>query len=392
MKTNSSATACIEILETRIAPAAVAAINLGDLDGADGFKLSGAADDDNVGHSVSAAGDVNGDGFGDFIVGAYMASAGGTHRGAAYVVFGKAGGFPAGIVSSSLDGSNGFQLAGVTDDDYAGNCVSAAGDINGDGFADVVVAAEKAAEGGTGRGAIYVVFGKASGFGASVALSTLDGTNGFKLSGVADGAYAGNAVSAAGDINGDGFGDLIVGGRLADEGGPQRGAVYVVFGKAGGFDASTVLSALDGSNGFKISGVADRDYAGSSVSAAGDVNGDGFGDFIFGAYGADAGAGNSGAAYVIFGKAGGFGASVALSGLNGTNGFKLLGVEANDALGLSVSAAGDVNGDGFGDVIVGADQADAGGSDRGAAYVIFGKASAFDPNTTLDALDGSDGF
>ena len=110
MKTNRS---LIEPLETRIAPAAVAAIDLSSLDGKTGFKLPGLADGDAAGDSVSAAGDVNGDGFGDVIVGADGAAADGTGRGEVYVVFGKAGGFDAIEDLSALDGSNGFKLSGV---------------------------------------------------------------------------------------------------------------------------------------------------------------------------------------------------------------------------------------------------------------------------------------
>ncbi len=175
--------------------------------------------------------------------------------------------------------------------------------MNGDGFADLLIGANGANEGGNDLGAGYVVFGKAGGFGASVALSGLDGANGFKLSGVADNDGAGFSVSAAGDVNSDRFADLLIGAISANEGGNNRGAGYVVFGKAGGFGASVALAALDGSNGFKLTGVADSDYAGVSVSAAGDVNGDGFADLLIGANGANEGGDNRGAGYVVFGKA-----------------------------------------------------------------------------------------
>jgi len=149
----------IELLEARIAPAAVAAINLADLNGANGFKLSGVADYDYSGRSVSGAGDVNGDGFADLLIDAYRADEGGTDRGASYVVFGKAGGFSPTLALSALNGANGFKLSGVADSDYSGRSVSAAGDVNGDGFADLIIGATTADEGGTDRGASYVVFG-----------------------------------------------------------------------------------------------------------------------------------------------------------------------------------------------------------------------------------------
>ena len=166
--------------------------------------------------------------------------------------------------------------------------------------------------------------------------------------------YSGVSVASAGDVNGDGFADLIVGAPGADPHGSDSGASYVVFGKAAGFGANLDLSTLDGANGFKLSGVAADDCSGSSVASAGDVNGDGFADLIVGAPGADPHGANSGASYVVFGKAAGFGANLDLSTLDGANGFKLSGVAAGDRSGCSVASAGDVNGDGFADLIVGA--------------------------------------
>src|SRR5215204_920303 len=117
-------------------------------------------------------------------------------------------------------------------------------------------------------------------FGAVLDLSSLDGTTGFQISGEAEGDRSGFSVSGAGDINGDGFDDVIVGAPGADPNGPGSGAAYVVFGKASGFVANLNLSTLTGTNGFRISGAAAGDASGGSVSAAGDVNGDGYDDVI----------------------------------------------------------------------------------------------------------------
>ena len=131
-------------------------------------------------------------------------------------------------------------------------------------------------------GASYVVFGEAGGFAAEIDLSALDGTNGFQINGEADGDLSGFPVASAGDVNGDGFDDLIIGAALADPNGDYSGASYVVFGQAGGFAAELDLSALDGTNGFQISGEAAGDRSGIRVASAGDVNGDGFDDVIVG--------------------------------------------------------------------------------------------------------------
>ena len=157
------------------------------------------------------------------------------------------------------------------------------------------------------------MFGKASGFAASLDLSCLDGTTGFELNGEAAGDYSGFSVASAGDVNGDGFADLIVGALSADAHGTDAGASYVVFGKASGFAANIDLSSLDGTNGFVLNGAAAGDQSGCSVAAAGDVNGDGFADLIVGAIGADSAGSDPGASYVVFGKASGFAANIDLS-------------------------------------------------------------------------------
>lgn len=132
------------------------------------------------------------------------------------------------------------------------------------------------------------------------------------------------------------------------------------------------LISLDGSNGFSVEGAAEGDEAGYSIDNAGDVNGDGFADVLVGAVGSDANGVDSGAAYVVFGKASGFSASLDLSNLSSSDGFALSGLAAGNSLGKSVSSAGDLNNDGFDDLIIGASSANGDAFNSGAAYVIFG--------------------
>ncbi len=377
--------------------ATITSIDLSDLDGSIGFRIRGVAADDGSGWSVSSAGDVNGDGFDDVIVGAPGFDPDGrSGAGAAFVLFGSDAGFAADVDLGALDGSDGFRIDGIVAGDAGGWSVSSAGDVNGDGIDDVIVGAVDAGPGGRLlAGQIYVVFGSDLGFAATIDPGALDGSDGFRINGVAEGDLSGMSVSRAGDVNGDGIDDLIVGAPGADpDGRLSAGESYVVFGTDAGFAADFELSALDGSNGFRISGIDADDLSGVSVSSAGDVNGDGIDDLIVGASGASPiGRAAAGESYVVLGTDAGFAAEVDLGALDGSNGFRLNGISEDDASGYSVSAAGDVNGDGIDDLIVGAISGDPGGrSAAGESYVVFGSDAGFAAVRDFSGMDGSDGF
>jgi VCBS repeat-containing protein len=384
-------------------------VDLTTLTAAQGFIIQGDKGPDWAGKSVSTAGDVNGDGFADLIIGAYQAQGGSSMSGEAYVVFGSAAGFGTAVTLSgvtrqvldltNLSASQGFIIQGDAYLDRAGYSVSTAGDVNGDGFADLLLGVPYNEDGGGYAGAAYVLFGGAAGFGTAMTVSgitrqVLDLTNlsaaqGFIIQGDAAGDRAGSSVGTAGDVNGDGFADLIVGAHFGDDGGAEAGEAYVLFGGAGGFGTAIGgrqvidLTTLTAAQGFIIQGDAAVDRAGSSVGTAGDVNGDGFADLIVGApYGNDGGA-RAGEAYVLFGGAGGFGTAIGgrqvidLTTLTAAQGFIIQGDAISDWAGFSASSAGDVNGDGFADLVVGAPMSDDGTLDAGAAYVLFGGAAGF---------------
>ncbi|MGD1867218.1 MAG: integrin alpha, partial [Phormidesmis sp.] len=147
-------------------------------------------------------------------------------------------------------------------------------------------------------------------FPAQFNLSDLDGSNGFVLNGIAGGDRSGFSVSSAGDINGDGLDDLIIGAYYADPNGNRSGASYVVFGSDVPFSGAVELSSLDGSNGFVLNGIAGGDLSGRSVSSAGDINGDDIDDLIIGASAADPNGSQSGESYVVFGSDAPFSAAV----------------------------------------------------------------------------------
>ena len=368
-----------------------ASIDLGAL-GSGGFRIDGIDADDKAGFSVSGAGDVNGDGLDDVIVGAIGADPDDDSlAGESYVVFGKADSNPVELASLETD-QRGFRIDGIDANDFSGLSVSGAGDVNGDGLDDVIVGAYLADPGGNSNaGESYVVFGKVDS--ASVNLDTL-GTGGFRIDGIDASDFSGRSVSGAGDINGDGLDDVIVGAYGAGPNGNSRaGESYVVFGKA---DSASIDLGVLGSGGFRIDGVDAEDFLGFSVSGAGDVNGDELDDVIVGAFGAGPdGNPRAGESYVVFGKADS--ASIDLGAL-GSGGFRIDGVNAEDYSGFSVSGAGDVNGDGLDDVIIGAFGAYSGGnSTAGESYVVFGKAdSASIDLATLGTggfrIDGIDAF
>jgi hypothetical protein len=372
-----------------------------------GFIIQGDAAGDLAGFSVSSAGDVNGDGFEDVIVGAGFGDDGGLDAGEAYVIFGSAAG--PGMLDAtgrklidltSLTPEQGFVIQGDSASDGIGTTVSYAGDVNGDGFDDMIFGAPWGNDGGSDAGEAYVIFGSASGFGSVdgtgrrvIDLTSLSAAQGFIIQGDVANDWAGVRVSSAGDMNGDGFADLVVGARYGDDGGTNAGEAYVLFGTASGFGAAVTaggftrqvidLTTLTSAQGFIIQGDVAGDDLGFGVSAAGDVNGDGFDDIVIGAPQGDDGGSNAGEAYVIFGSDAGFGATVTgrqvidLTSLTSTQGFIIQGDVAADKAGWWVSGAGDINGDGIADLLVGARYGDDGGTDAGETYVVFGSTTGF---------------
>jgi hypothetical protein len=412
-----------ESLEQRMMLSA-ADILLTDVSGASGFQQFGALQGDNFGNSVRAAGDVNGDGFDDVIVGAYYhnGGAGSSNSGIAYVLFGKSSGFPNtnGLLdpdrvdlNNPLSATEGFKILGVSQSD-TGTSVSGAGDINGDGFDDLVIAAPNyslpSSMSGYALGSSYVVFGKA--VNTDVNLSSLDAgasdTVGFRLTGfVSTRTKATDSVATGGDINGDGYDDIVIGGpftAVAPLG--AVGAAYVVFGKENGF-SNMDISGINGSNGFVFANTSDYSstgaHIGAAVSIGGDINGDGIDDLVVGApqigiYRASEE--YDGEVYVVFGRtnfAGILNAShqVQASTLDGVIGFTATGLVGEQArTGHSLSSGGDINGDGIDDLIIGAPGDGYGyGSAAGRAYVVFGKTNLGSADTLeLTSLAGSNGF
>lgn len=347
-----------------------------------GFVVNNFEQNANLGRSVSDAGDVNGDNIPDVIIGAWRASPGGDNfAGAAYVVFGKTSGTAVSITNIDAGTGGGFAIHGIDADDNAGISVSGAGDVNNDGFDDVIVGASDADPNANDyAGEAYVVFGKATT--TAVELSDVaSGTGGFIMTGIAASDRAGFSVSGAGDVNNDNLADVIVGAFGA--GNTAQGQAYVVFGKTT-TTAVPLADIVSGTGGFVLDGSGVITGHGQSVSDAGDVNDDGFDDVIC--------LNRVGQAFVVFGKASTTAVSLA-DVYSGTGGFAIDGIPPSTSItGYSVSRAGDVNNDGFADVIVGTMYTVEGPPEldnKGVSYVVFGKSTT--TLVDLDTLDAEGG-
>lgn len=363
--------------------------------GEQGYALDGDADFDGAGQAVCHVGDIDDDGFDDFLVGAYEADPGSvTSAGSTYVRYGATSvASPVGLVAGPTD------APGEAAFDWSGIAVGSAGDFNGDGFDDFVVGAIGADPNGNRSGRSYVVFG--SGSRPNASLSGLDGTSGFLLDGEMPGDDSGRAVASAGDVNGDGFDDLLVGAYRADGPGlDDEGRVYLVYGTDAAMPASIELADVGGSvPGVAIEGEWNNDYAGFAVAGPGDLDGDGTDDIAIGAYGGPGGTSNAGRTYVVYGGSS-LPSTIWLDDVEDSANAPYLGIAihgetSGDLSGRAIAGAGDVNGDGVADLLIGAPGWGTLVPSIGRAYVVFGGAALSpggDPIELSDVAAGTGGF
>ena len=293
-----------------------------------------------AGSAVASAGDVDGDGYDDVLVGAWGLGGWNVDHGGVYVILGPVYGE---VALADADGL----YSGEEGGDMAGVAVAAAGNVDGAHHGDILVGAPGCDAGGEDSGCAYLILGPTvehAGLGAADARFV--GNGGYRV---------GASVSGAGDVDGDGLDDVILGAPGKTD---SAGAAFLLYGSfSGELDESAVPASFYG-------GVA-GDEAGSSVASAGDVNGDGLGDILVGAPGEATSGDDSGVAYVLYGPLQGFYFPEDADAI-------LRGSQSGDLLGTAVSSAGDLNADGFDDLLVGAPGESQGGASAGAAYLIYG--------------------
>ena len=385
------------------------AINLSNLAASSGFAIN-AEDPGNLSRlSLSGVGDVNGDGLADLKIDAfYFDPKTEDDEQRRYVVFSRKEATDISL-SSITEGSGGFLITGIPSEyyDFADGSLAGPGDVNGDGLADLItIAVSRDPDTEALRTDFFLIFGKSST--ASIDLSTIAaGSGGFLISDLRDpdesfGPWL-PVVAGAGDVNGDGLADLIIGAPnfYDDSLSPeywQAGRSYVVFGKSN-TTPITLQAIAAGSGGFVINGevvdvnnsgngdLSGIDLSGFSVDTAGDVNGDGLADLLIGAPLGDTPTNvDVGRSYVVFGKTDT--APINLSAIAaGDGGFVINGESEEGASGLSVARGGDVNGDGLADLLVGSFvNFTAEGIPVNRAYVIFGSTTGAFSQTSVDQL------
>jgi len=292
-----------------------------------GASFDGENQSDHAGQSVAMIGDLNGDGYDDIICGAPYNDYGSNDAGKVYIILGKSGGWQQGVNLNQSDAS----FYGTWNNGLVGYAVDGVGDVNNDGILDFAIGAR-------GEGKVYLFFGRQSvdwGFNCNINQADIIFTK------VQYDDWTGWRVSKAGDVNSDGFDDLLIGAPKYNYNGDDTGKVYLILGRSSGWPGN--LSNADAS----FIGEAENDQAGWDVQDAGDVNGDGYDDFLIGAWYNDSNGENSGKMYLIKGKSSGWQQNVSLSQIPDT----FVGEHAGDYAGFSVAAAGDVNGDGLSDIM-----------------------------------------
>ncbi|MEM8538116.1 MAG: integrin alpha, partial [Pseudomonadota bacterium] len=340
-------------------------IDLSNIDPLDGFALTGTAVGDEFGYVLGTANDLLDNGEDALLIGSRA-------KGQVDVVF--AGQTSIGFTVTGLPTlADGMSVAGL-------------GDFNGDGIGDFAIGAPEAGDGLTFPGEVYVIFGSTTLSGTTLDVSALDGTNGFVINGFQQDAQAGASIAGAGDLNGDGFADLVIGAPTFDDfSNTNSGTAFIVYGSDGTIAAAENIDTSTNLSTTPLIGFAAVDEGGRSVGGGADVNGDNIPDVIVAAPLADPNGSSAGIAYVLFDPDPA--TAITLPDVDGSDGFVIEGLNANDQLGAAVGLLGDVSGDGIGDIGV--------LTRSGDLYIIYGTTANTGGSVDLSLIDqvgGPDGI
>jgi len=344
---------------------------------------------DNVGYSVAGIGDVDGDGVPDLVLGAYYNDDGAYDAGGAWVILLNRNGTAKSAIELA-NGKNGIPSGSFAESDAVGGSVASIGDVDGDGVPDVVLGAYYNDDGATDAGGAWVILLNADGT-AKSAIELANGKNGIPSGSFAASDYVGQSVGSAGDVDGDGVPDVVLSASHNDDGATDAGGAWVILLNTNGTAKSAIELAND-KNGFPAGSLYLNGKAFSGFTVVGDVNGDRLPDMVFGHA-------SMNSAYVVmfqsgmcdgrspcaslldgqnvvagrlgFERAPGRRVRSAIELANGKNGIPSGSFAASDYVGRRVASAGDVDGDGVPDLVLGAYANDDGGSNAGGAWVIL---------------------
>ncbi|MFX0113606.1 MAG: hypothetical protein ACFFB3_03585, partial [Candidatus Hodarchaeota archaeon] len=326
--------------------------------------------DDRSGYSVAGAGDVNGDGYADILIGGYGEEEGGDEAGKTYLILGR----PSAQWSMDMDLSQAnASFIGENTGDWSAYSVAGVGDVNNDNYDDILIGAPYEDTMGNSAGKTYLILGRSD-------VTAWNGSDPLDLSyanasfiGEAIDDYSGYSVAGAGDVNSDDFADILIGAYGNDEGASQAGKTYLILGRSD-------VTAWNDSNPLELSyanasflGKEANEFSGDSVAGVEDVNGDGYDDILIGAPNNNNGGSNAGKTYLILGRSDvttwNDSGPLDLSYANAS----FIGEDADDQSGISAEGPGDVNGDGYFDVLIGAWNDEEGGPNAGKSYLILGR-------------------
>jgi hypothetical protein len=315
---------------------------------------------DGTGFSVTNAGDLNGDGYPDLAIGSYKDDTAGTDAGKVHVLFGKRTGW---ATNTQLGTSDDASFVGASAGAWAGHSVAGIGDINGDGYGDLLIGANRDKTSGSDAGAAYIIFGRATGWSKNADLKTAANVTFLGEDSV---DWAGYSVGAAGDVNGDGIPDILIGANWRGTGNDQKGEAYLLFGNyswSGSMNISTANASFVGTDFWG--------WMGFQVNGVGDVNADGYDDIMVSAY-------MPSLAYLFYGKPTGWALRTSPDAADTT--FKRTGTNS----GIFFSGNGDIDGDGYDDILIGDPS-----TKNGTVHIVYGQAQKFDKNYDFGKYNAS---